>query len=59
MTSEEVILAEIKRCGMCDTGYIRRKFRLTLKEAKTKLSYLEKQGKVKLVPCGKWFFKSD
>lgn len=53
--TEEKILAEINRLGMCDTAYIKKKFGLTWGEAKYSLSQLEKYGKVRFVPCGKWF----
>lgn len=51
----EEILAEINRLGMCETTYVMKKFQLTLGEAKYFLSQLEKYGKIRFVPCGKWF----
>lgn len=55
--TQDKILEEIKRLGMCDTTYIKNKFGLTMGEAKSALSWLEKNNKLRFVPCGKWYYK--
>jgi ribosomal protein S25 len=53
----EDILKEVERCKMVETTYIARRFSITTKSAIYHLKRLEAMGKIRFVPCGKWYIK--